>query len=128
MLSYESLSDTLIRVKLQPNNWNTRSSATQRLLHDHRTNNKEVIVNYELSSTELDIYIELTRGKENAFEDTGKYRLPSEKWIYCKTDWKIEQCQGFGELELGKQDGNVSYYVVKGSPIRYWPNVKDTNK
>jgi hypothetical protein len=41
------------------------------------------------------------------------YRLPSEKWVYCKTSKKIEQCFGFNRLKLEKTEGNIYYYSFK---------------
>jgi hypothetical protein len=110
MLIYEKLTDTLIRIKLEPSSIYAQSSDSN--LKD-QNNNKSILLNYYIPEYEMNVYIDLTKGKDNAFEETNRYRLPSEKWVYCKTSKEIEQCSGFDRLKLEKTEGNIYYYNFK---------------
>lgn len=110
MLVYENLTDKLIRVRLEPSSIYAQSSSSD--LED-QNNNKSILLNYYIPEYEMNVYIELTKGKDNAFEETDRYRLPSGKWVYCKTTKKIENCSGFERLELKRSEGNVYYYNFK---------------
>lgn len=109
MLVYEKISETLIRIRLDPSTYVQGSSSH---LED-KNNNKGILLNYFIPEYEMNVYLELTKGKDNAFDETTRYRLPSEKWVYCKTSKIIEDCFGFDRLELKRTDGNIYYYIWK---------------
>lgn len=105
MLTYESLTDRLIRIRLEPGSTYCQSHG-----------GKSIILNYYVPQSEMKVYLELTQGKESAFVETNRYRLPSGDWVYCKPPKKIEQCDGFEELEQHSKTGNVYQYKDKVKP------------
>lgn len=111
MLLYKKLSDTLIRVKIEPSTYIQCSSSN---LED-KNNNKSILLNYFIPDAEMNVYLDLTQENDNAFEETSRYRLPSEKWVYCKQSKIIENCLYFDSLELKKLEGNIYYYNRKTS-------------
>lgn len=109
MLIYEKISDTLIRVKIEPSTYLQSSSS----FSEDKNNNKSILLNYFIPDAEMNVYLELTKENDNAFEETSRYKLPSEKWVYCKQSKKIESCLDFDGLELKRTDGNIYYYNRK---------------
>lgn len=112
MLLYEAIDNDIIRVKLLPN-----------ILKMSTSNIKSIIMNYHVSEYELNIYIQLTQNKENAFNKINDYKdktnrlynckMASTEWLYCKKIKDISECYGFDQLELEKNEENIYYYKCK---------------
>lgn len=114
MLVYEELSDTLIRVRVEPSTYlQSGTSYSKPGVEEEVTVQKCILLNYFMPDADMCVYQELTKGNPDAFEETRLYRLPNEKWVYCKQGKKIEQCSSFYNLELIRKDGNISYYTRK---------------
>lgn len=80
----------------------------------------------------MEVYIQLTKKKENAFNNINDYndiqnilyncKIASTEWLYCKQDKDIKDCYGFDELELEKVEGNINYYKYKRK-TNFLPNI-----
>lgn len=84
MLNYEKISDNLIRIKL---------------VSSVNVQEKKLISKYE-----LDIYFELLNDKNNI--------IPLDKWIYIKSNKRIEECIEFNNLKLIENKGTIFSYNV----------------
>ncbi|CAO3630592.1 unnamed protein product [Cunninghamella blakesleeana] len=115
MILYEQLSDTLIRVRMEPNIYvqSTSFSYSKEEGFKEDESDKFILLNYFIPDADMDVYLELTKGNPDAFEETRIYKIPSEKWVYCKKGKKIEQCFSFDSLELKRKNGAISFYTRK---------------
>jgi hypothetical protein len=112
MLLYKILDNDLIKVKLEPKLGTMSCSGINGIL-----------LNYYISEYELIVYIQLTEGKENAFNKMNYYKdkqnvlndckIVSTEWIHCKKIKDISEYYGFDHLELKKFEENIYYYKEK---------------
>lgn len=108
MLLYERIDNDIFRVKLQPE------------IYSREDDNSSILLNYFIPEYEMEVYIQLTEGKENAFNNINNYsdvtnimynfKIASTEWLYCKNQLNIEDCDDFYMLELKNVENNIKHY------------------